>query len=118
MSETFHRTVAEAELDESAVLPFVLNGWPVALCRSGGAVHAVVDRCTHANSPLSTGRIRRGAIMCPLHGARFDLASGKCIGGPYQGIRIFPVRVTDGWLEVSVPDDPPDPRTAPGIGGI
>lgn len=60
-----------------------------------------------ACSYLSTGRIRRGAVMCPLHGARFELATGCCMGGAYRDLRTFQVRVVDGIIEVSVPDAKP-----------
>jgi hypothetical protein len=68
---------------------------------------ALNDRCTHAASRLSSGRIRRGAIMCPLHGARFDLADGRCIGGAYPAVRQFDLRVVDGMVEIAVPARPP-----------
>ena len=51
--------------------------------------------------------------MCPLHGARFDLATGKCLGGPHAPLRVFPLRSADGWLEVAVPDRPPGPDEMP-----
>ena len=46
--------------------------------------------------------------MCPLHGARFEVATGRCIGAAYPDLRTFPVRVNgDGMIEVAVPDAPP-----------
>ena len=56
---------------------------------------------------LSGGKVRRGAIMCPLHGARFDLASGRCLGGAYPDLRGFPLRIEQGVIEVALPDHPP-----------
>jgi nitrite reductase/ring-hydroxylating ferredoxin subunit len=107
LSETYHRAAPDSEIGENGVIGVILNGWPVALCRADGKLFAVVDKCTHANSELSGGRVRRGSIMCPLHGARFELASGKCIGAPYRPLKTFALRVTDGWIEVAVPDTQP-----------
>ena len=84
-----------------------INGWPVLLAMSDGKLHAMLDRCTHAASELSTGRIRRGAVMCPLHGARFDLTTGRCIGGPYDPLMRFETRIEGEWIEVAVPDAAP-----------
>lgn len=84
-----------------------VGGWQILLARSEGELVAINDRCTHAASRLSTGRIRRGAIMCPLHGARFDLADGRCIGGAYPAVRQFALRVVDGMVEVEVPNRTP-----------
>jgi nitrite reductase/ring-hydroxylating ferredoxin subunit len=45
--------------------------------------------------------------MCPLHGARFELETGRCIGGAYKDLRSFPLRVSDGMIEVCIPDTAP-----------
>lgn len=103
----WHRLGAEADIDEGQMVVHTLGGWQVLLARSEGELVAINDRCTHAASRLSTGRIRRGAIMCPLHGARFDLADGRCVGGAYPPVRQFALRVVDGVVEVEVPARPP-----------
>ncbi len=92
----------------------VVAGWPVLIARNGGKLQAVIDRCTHAASPLSTGRVRRGAVMCPLHGARFELATGRCLGGGYAPLMTFDVREdSEGWVEVAVPDAAPGQEHLP-----
>jgi anthranilate 1,2-dioxygenase ferredoxin component len=83
MTETFHVAIAEVDFPEDGKFAAKIAGWHILIAKVEGTYHAVNDRCTHAASMLSTGRIRRGAVMCPLHGARFDLATGTCIGGPY-----------------------------------
>jgi nitrite reductase/ring-hydroxylating ferredoxin subunit len=107
MSRSFHRVAPAAGIVEGKSAGFVVAGWPVLLAMSEGRLHATIDRCSHAASELSTGRVRRGAIMCPLHGARFALADGKCIGGAYAPLMLFEVRVQDDWIEVAVPDEAP-----------
>ncbi|WP_320076701.1 Rieske (2Fe-2S) protein [Novosphingobium ovatum] len=104
---SWHRLGAESDIAEGAMQVHVVGGWHVLVARTDGAVVAVNDRCTHAAAKLSTGRIRRGALMCPLHGARFELADGRCIGGAYPNLRAFELRVVDGMVEVLVPDAPP-----------
>ncbi|MGE0775830.1 MAG: Rieske (2Fe-2S) protein [Sphingomonadaceae bacterium] len=107
MSDSWHATVAEAAFPAEGKATIILNGWHVLIARLDDGFHAVNDRCTHAASHLSGGRIRRGAVMCPLHGARFELATGKCVGGAYRNLRVFPLRVSDGIIEVAVPDEKP-----------
>ena len=102
MSE-FVTVVSEANFPEDGKYATTLNGWQVLIVKVEGGFHAFNDRCPHAASPLSSGRIRRGAIMCPLHGARFDLVTGACIGGPYVPLRRFDVRIVHGQVEVAVP---------------
>lgn len=107
MSESWHSTVAEADFPAEGKLATIVNGWHVLIARTDDGLHAVNDRCTHAASHLSSGRIRRGAVMCPLHGARFDLASGKCLGAAYRDLRKFPLRIEAGMIEVAIPDAKP-----------
>ena len=114
MTEIFHRAVEASALVEGASLAVQINGCPVLVCLSGGAPHAVINRCTHAESPLEGGRIRKGAIICPAHGAIFKLATGECIGAsPYPPLTVFKTRVEQGWIEIAVPGDSPPARLFP-----
>ena len=116
MSDSFHRVVKAYEVEERAMLPFNVNGWPVVLCRDEGIIHALINRCSHAASQLApAGRVRRGTIMCPLHGARFKLCNGESMGGvTYKALKIFPWRETeDGWIEIAVPDEAPGAEHLP-----
>lgn len=107
MSETFHRVAVEADIGEKTMVGVVINGWPVAVCRVNKEIRAFIDKCTHADSQLSGGRVRQGWVMCPVHGARFDVETGKCIGANYRPLKTFEARVTDGWIEVAIPDEAP-----------
>ncbi len=90
-----------------------LDGWPVVVARVGGALVAFLDRCPHQAMRLSAGRIRKGAIMCPLHGGRFALADGRCIGGVYADLRLFDCRQVGGAIEVAIPEAAPAPADQP-----
>lgn len=114
MSESWHTLIAEADFPAEGKLAARIAGWHVlALRDESGTFSALNDRCTHQAALLSGGRVRRGAIMCPLHGARFEVVSGKCLGGTYPDLRTFAVRVTDGRIEVCLPDTPPGPSESP-----
>ena len=91
-----------------------IAGWPVVLARVDGAVHAVINRCTHAAAAfVPGGRMRRGVLLCPAHGARFAVKDGTCIGGAYRGLRTFPCRESEGRIEIDVPDSPPSADEMP-----
>ena len=110
MNESFHRIVKSEEVEERSALPFIVNGWPVAVCREKGRLYAFINRCTHAAAEFAPGcRIRSGSVMCPLHSARFKLETGENIGGAnYKPLKLFPIRESDdGWIEVAVPDEEP-----------
>ena len=107
MNESWQPLIAEDEFPEEGKVAARLGDWHVLVVRDEDGFHAVNDRCTHQAALISTGRIRRGAVMCPLHGARFEMASGRCIGGAYKDLRTFPVRVEGGQIEVCIPDQAP-----------
>lgn len=104
MSESWLPLLSESEFPEEGKVSTLLAGWHILVVRTDDAFHAVNNRCTHQAALLSPGRIRRGAVMCPLHGARFEMTTGRCIGGVYRDLRTFPVRVEHGMIEVCVPD--------------
>lgn len=110
---TWHPLCAEAEFPADGKLTALLGGWSVLVVRTDDGLSAVNDRCTHQAALLSPGRVRRGAIMCPLHGARFEAGSGRCIGGAYADLRRFELRVVEGIVEVEVPTAPPGPHERP-----
>lgn len=57
-----------------------------AVGNAGKELFAVSRRCRHLNADLSKGSIdREGCLVCPWHGAKYDVASGKMVRGP-QGI--------------------------------
>lgn len=107
MSNTWLPLMDEADFPAEGKASALLGGWHVLVARTETGLAAVNDRCTHQAALISNGRVRRGAIMCPLHGARFELATGRCLGGAYPDLRTFPVRVEGGMIEVSVPTQLP-----------
>jgi nitrite reductase/ring-hydroxylating ferredoxin subunit len=54
----------------------------ILLANSDGKVYALCDRCSHMNAPLSMGTFNGKVVTCPLHGARFDVTTGKKVGEP------------------------------------
>lgn len=113
MTDIWHTVIAESDFPAEGKVTTRLGGWHVLLARTEDGFSAVNDRCTHQAAFLSTGKIRRGSVMCPLHGARFELATGRCLGAAYQDLRIFPVRMTEGMIEVAVPATQPGMEDLP-----
>jgi 3-phenylpropionate/trans-cinnamate dioxygenase ferredoxin subunit len=70
-----------------------------------GDLHAVEDRCTHDDGPLCQGTwdAEERIVVCPRHGATFDLRTGRALTLPaYLPVRTFPVRVADGVVKVDL----------------
>ncbi len=64
---------------------------------------AVENRCTHRDVPLNDGAVINGEVVCPLHGARFDLRTGMHRNPPATcDLRTFAVKVVGQELFVEV----------------
>lgn len=72
-----------------------------------GVLHAIEDRCTHDDGKLCEGEwdVERCEVICPRHGARFDIRSGAALTLPaYLPVAIYPVHVRDdGMIVVDLP---------------
>jgi nitrite reductase/ring-hydroxylating ferredoxin subunit len=54
----------------------------ILLANSGCKVYALCDRCSHMNAPLSMGTLNGKVVTCAMHGARFDVTTGKKLAEP------------------------------------
>jgi nitrite reductase/ring-hydroxylating ferredoxin subunit len=66
-----------------------------------GSVHAVNNICSHAYAKMDEGRLRGHRVICPLHGASFDVRNGAVLGAPATApLKSYPVHVVDGHITV------------------
>lgn len=81
-----------------------IDNLPIVIFNIAGGLFAIGDVCSHDDGPLGDGYLDRDEIICPRHGARFDVRTGKVLGLPaVVDIPAYPVRVVDGEIEVGVP---------------
>jgi 3-phenylpropionate/trans-cinnamate dioxygenase ferredoxin subunit len=90
-----------------------MDGADVLLANVAGVYFAVEDLCPHGHGRLSEGTIDDGIVVCPVHGARFDVRTGRLrkpkvnqyglpYGGPAtRGLRTYQVDVEHGAVFVS-----------------
>ena len=77
----------------------------VALFRVGDAVHAIADRCSHAEASLSEGEVFGDEVECPRHGAEFDLTTGKALTLPAtKPVAVYATEVRDGNVFIEISD--------------
>ena len=93
------------DLAPGGALAVELGRTTVALFRVGERIFALADMCSHSGGPLSEGTLSGGSVLCPWHGASFDLASGACSGPPASADqRCFTARVVEGVIELELTD--------------
>ena len=86
-------------------------GKAVAVFRDGEQYFAIDDMCPHMGASLAGGFVENGIVTCPWHYWRFRLADGAWADNPRIKIGCYPVRVTDGEIQVELPDPPADAKT-------
>jgi len=90
------------ELREGEMLAVRINEIPVALTVLNGQVRAFGDVCTHDDGPLAEGHIEDTCVVCPRHGARFDLFTGKPTFPAAVSIPIYETRVEGNEVKVKL----------------
>jgi nitrite reductase/ring-hydroxylating ferredoxin subunit len=98
-----------SDLEPGNMRACLVGGRDVLVCHTREGVFAVDNICTHAYARLDEGRLRGARLICPLHGASYDVRDGKVLGAPaVRPLAAHKVRVVDGMIEVAV-----DPAALP-----
>ena|ERR1700687_4045903 len=75
---------------------FVVAARLVAVFRArSGQLFATQATCPHRGGPLADGVIGGTQLVCPLHGFKFDLASGRALGNGCAPLKTYPVEVSE-----------------------
>jgi 3-phenylpropionate/trans-cinnamate dioxygenase ferredoxin subunit len=77
----------------------------VGVYNLGGEFYAIEDRCSHDDGPLCEGDfdLEDGYAVCPRHGARIDIRTGRPLTLPAVfPVDTFPVVVEDGLVKVDL----------------
>nr|VFJ60015.1 MAG: 3-phenylpropionate/trans-cinnamate dioxygenase ferredoxin subunit [Candidatus Kentron sp. FW]VFJ66522.1 MAG: 3-phenylpropionate/trans-cinnamate dioxygenase ferredoxin subunit [Candidatus Kentron sp. FW] len=84
-------TARSVTVDTTQILVFNLDG----------AFYAMENNCPHDYQPLEGGKIDGHQVICPWHGARFDIKTGKALSAPaYEDVATFPTRVENDRVQV------------------
>lgn len=99
----FQPVLKLADLAAGRMQACTLTGREIVVCHTREGVFAVDNICTHAHARLCEGRLRATRLVCPLHGASFDIRDGRVLGPPAdKALPVHPVRIVDGVIEVAL----------------
>jgi len=102
--EIFIAAATTDQLGENRVFCTDVGGQAILLCKVGDGYHAVENKCSHAEATFEHGRLRGHRLLCPLHGAIFDVRDGRVLSPPaFNPIRCYPVRVVGDQVQVAIP---------------
>jgi nitrite reductase/ring-hydroxylating ferredoxin subunit len=92
-----------AELPLGSMRAVTVGVREILVCHTREGVFALDNICTHAHARLCEGRLRATRLVCPLHGASFDIRDGRVLGPPATlALPTYPVRIVADAIEVAV----------------
>jgi 3-phenylpropionate/trans-cinnamate dioxygenase ferredoxin subunit len=95
-----------SELPNGERLFVEIEGKSIVVFNIAGQFFAIGDICTHDDGPLGDGDLEGYNIVCPRHGAEFDVRTGQVMQMPaVVDIPAYPVKVVDGMIQVGMPTD-------------
>ena len=94
MADEFVKVAAVSDIPPGDMMSVRVGTEEILLVNLDGDLHACDDICTHAYANLSEGDLEEGELVCPLHGAVFDVVSGRPVTPPAtEALRKFAIRV-------------------------
>src|SRR5580692_2696528 len=112
MSHETSITIALSDVPMAKMHACAAGGREIVVCRTKEGVFALDNICTHAYARLNEGRLRGTRLICPLHGASFDVRDGRVLGAPAtRPLATHPVRISGDCVEISVTAAEPKPLT-------
>jgi nitrite reductase/ring-hydroxylating ferredoxin subunit len=104
--------VALATLPAGGKQEVLIEGATVLLLRLGPTVFALDGICTHQGGLLVDGTMEDERLICPLHGATYDIPTGKVLADPdgvvppegaATPLARYPIKVEGGIISVELP---------------
>ena len=93
-----------SELPNGERLFVDLGDKPVVIFNIAGQLFAIGDVCTHDDGPLGDGMLEGFNVVCPRHGAEFDIRTGQAVQMPaVVDIPAYPVKVVNETILIGIP---------------
>jgi len=80
-----------------------LQGHSIAIFGTPDGWHALADSCPHQGASLAGGKVEGGAVQCPAHGLRFDLATGCLRNAPALKAVVYPIEPYPDGIVIVLP---------------
>jgi 3-phenylpropionate/trans-cinnamate dioxygenase ferredoxin subunit len=92
------------EVKQGGRLFLEIDEKPIVILNINGQFYAIADVCSHDDGPVGEGALEGFEIICPRHGARFDIRTGKVLALPaFVDIPAYPVRLVGDQIEIGIP---------------
>ena len=120
----FTPVAVTSDIPEGGTKCLEVDGRQVMLIHgAGGIFRAIENACSHEKKSFEGARVRGSKkIVCPHHGANFDLETGKALSAPaVLPITVFPLKIEGDEILIQLIEGvkrPANPFAIPGSGGF
>jgi nitrite reductase [NAD(P)H] small subunit len=94
-----------ADIPEDHARVYHVGSLELAAFNVDGEIHVVENTCSRG-LVLDRAMVSNGEVLCPWHGWRFDLETGRCALKPDHTTRVFSVHLEEGDVFVELDDTP------------
>jgi len=99
----FFKVARTSEIPQGGKKLVEVDFLPVAIFNIGGEYYAIEDVCTHDGGPLAEGELENEEIICPRHGARFNVKTGQALCMPaFESVECYEVKIENDDIYISV----------------
>ena len=98
----FFSSIKENEIKEGHVKPIYARGKPILLAKKSGQIFAVSNKCPHEGCSLERGILREYIIICPCHGWKFDVRSGKNQENNSNNLINYRTKIENGKIQIKI----------------
>lgn len=105
------RVASVSDVGMGQIMPVEAAGVKLLLTQVGAQFYAAQRKCPHLGFNLCRGSLDGASVVCPLHKAKFDLASGEIERDPKllfiqmkakSKLKVYPVKVLDNDIFVGI----------------
>jgi nitrite reductase (NADH) small subunit/3-phenylpropionate/trans-cinnamate dioxygenase ferredoxin subunit len=89
----FLRTAKKDEIPPGTIREFDIDGKNIALANVDGKLFAINNICLHRGGPLGEGELEGQVVVCPWHGWKYDVTTGKLTTNPTVGVQCYAVEI-------------------------
>lgn len=80
----FIRVASASEIEVGKTKKVTAGDVAILIVNVDGNFHAVDSLCSHYGGDLSEGRLEGSILTCPIHGAKFDVTTGRVVSPPTE----------------------------------
>ena len=101
----FHFVCDRDSIRPNAPKTFEVDDRFVVLVDLDGDLYCIEDLCTHDGGTLGDGELDGNCLVCPRHGAKFDVRNGRAMCMPAtEDTPSHSLKVEDGKVYVALSD--------------